>query len=225
MLNTAMEEIIPEETWQDVRFRASVINTLLETVELEYSEAIEDGQIVEMIEYQDAYAFNGRAWMNFRDIAHELPAHEARETRQLIIDLRKSIRDAEEPQSIGTLVSGIVHELRETAGIEETGEETTPLQYIERIEELMTQVLAAYKSGNHSEADRLAVEAYLSNFEHVERPLEEAGEGELMEEIGDLMRVQLREMIADRVPASDLADHIDTINEKLDQAEEALSSS
>lgn len=223
MLNSAMDQVIPEEARSDVRFRVSVINTLLETVEEEYSEAIEGGEITEMIEYQDADAFKSRAWVNFRDIGHELPAQEVREARQLMLELRKAIKDADGPESIGTIVRGIVHELGEAAGVEETGE-TTPLQYIERIKELMTEILVAYESESYSEADRLAVEAYLNNFEHVERPLEEAGEGELMEEIENLMRVQLRQMIADRAPPGDLEDHIETINEKLSLAEEALSS-
>jgi hypothetical protein len=113
--------------------------------------------------------------------------------------------------------------MQEATGLEEGEDgETTPLEYIENIEALLADLEHEYMEGEYSEADSLAVQAYLDNFEFVEAPLAEAGEEELMEEIEHLMREQLREMIAAQVPAEELSAHVDRILEKLELAEQAL---
>ena len=56
----------------DVSYRASVVATLTEAVANEYGDSLQDGRIVQLTEYQDAYAFLGRAHTIWTDIAPEI---------------------------------------------------------------------------------------------------------------------------------------------------------
>lgn len=60
MLGAAARTIAGERT-ADPRFDLAVAAELLEMVETEYAEAVVDGRLVEVTEYQDAYAFLTRA--------------------------------------------------------------------------------------------------------------------------------------------------------------------
>lgn len=98
----------------------------------------------------------------------------------------------------------------------------TPLQYIANIRQLLSELQTAYNAGNYTQAEGLAAQAYLDNFENVEDPLSQAGKKDLMEQIEQMMRVELREKINDKIPAGDLAAFISAINAKLGEAEQAL---
>jgi hypothetical protein len=223
LLNSATSEVVSAETWSDHVFRAAVINALIEMVGVEYAEAVAEGEIIEQIEFQDAEAFAARANVHFRSIEGQLPAHEAEEAEEFLGELRSGMMSMADPAAMQVFVDGIIHEMQEATGLEEGEDgETTPLEYIENIEALLADLEHEYMEGEYSEADSLAVQAYLDNFEFVEAPLAEAGEEELMEEIEHLMREQLREMIAAQVPAEELSAHVDRILEKLELAEQAL---
>jgi hypothetical protein len=223
MLNTATADVVTGDTWADFKFRAAVTNMLLSTVQEEYAEAIQGGKIAQMVEYQDAEAFAARANVLFRTIQAQLPAHEAEEAKEILANLKTSMKNAQEPAAINTLVQGAIHEIQEGAGIQAvTAHETTPAEFIAKIRTLLGELKEEYAAGNYTKADSLAVEAYLDNFEHVEGPLVDAGQKGLMEEIEQLMRVQLREKISDKVPADQINAHIATILDKLAQAEKAL---
>lgn len=104
----------------------------------------------------------------------------------------------------------------------ETAMTTTPVQYIANIKQLLTQLEGEYKNGNYTQAEKIAEDAYLNNFEHVEGPLDEAGQHELNEQAEHMLKDELRQKINDKVPAGQLSGFIATINEKLDEVEKAL---
>src|SRR6476469_6810219 len=92
------------------------------------------------------------------------------------------------------------------------------IDYTETARNLLNQVSTEYKKGNVSGAEELATRAYLDNFEYVEAPLEKKGGSEIMKQLEDMMRKDLREMIKDGVPYENLLSHISATDAKLDEA-------
>jgi len=94
----------------------------------------------------------------------------------------------------------------------------TSVIYTETARNLLNQVSTEYKKGNFSGAEELATRAYLDNFEYVEAPLEKKGAGDIMKQLEDMMRKDLRSMIKDEVPFEKLNSHINATNAKLAEA-------
>ena len=94
----------------------------------------------------------------------------------------------------------------------------TSVIYTETARNLLNQVSTEYKKGNFSGAEELATRAYLDNFEYVEAPLEKKGAGDIMKQLEDMMRKDLRSMIKDEVPFEKLDSHINATNAKLAEA-------
>ena len=94
----------------------------------------------------------------------------------------------------------------------------TSVIYTETARNLLNQVSTEYKKGNFSGAEELATRAYLDNFEYVEAPLERKGAGDIMKQLEDMMRTDLRSMIKDEVPFEKLNSHINATNAKLAEA-------
>lgn len=222
MLNAATADVVTPNTWADFKFRAAVANALLAAMQEEYAEGVQGGNVIQMVEYQDAEAFTARANVLFRTFQSQLPAHEAQEAREILADLNAGIKDVKEPAAINTLAQGAIHEIQEGAGIKAVAHEMTSAEFVAKIRTLLGELKGAYAAGNYTQADSLAVEAYLDNFEHVEGPLVDAGQKQLKDDMEQLMRVQLRDMIKEKVPADQLNAHIDNILDKLGQVEKAL---
>ena len=90
--------------------------------------------------------------------------------------------------------------------------------YTQTARNLLNQVSTEYKEGNFSGAEELATQAYLDNFEYVEPALEKKGAGNIMEQLEDMMRTDLRSMIKDAVPYEKLDSHINATDAKLAEA-------
>lgn len=219
MLDSAAAAAVSENKRSDLQFNAKVINSVLSTAKAEYSESVENGKVAAMVEYEDAQGFIGRAEARFDAIANRLPEHQREETTKFFIDLNNATTAVQEPSSIEQIIDRIITEVNEGAGVQgaET-EQTTSVQYIENAKNLLQQVSTEYSKGNYAQADKLAVSAYLDNFEHVEGELVAAGSKDLMDELEQMMRVEIRDMIKNRVPQEQLDSHIQTIDSKLDQA-------
>lgn len=97
--------------------------------------------------------------------------------------------------------------------------EIDPPQLYRTIRSLNDGVIEAAEGGDYALADARAVEAYLDNYEYLEPLIESVDEG-LMLSIEEAMRVDLRELIAERAPAQDLRAHIErSILPGLEEAE------
>lgn len=222
LLNAATSDVVTPSTWSDFKFRAAVANALLSAMQEEYAEGVQGGKIIQMVEYQDAQAFMARADVLFRTFQNQLSTHEAEEARMILADLNASVKDVKEPAAIDTLAQGAIHEIQEGAGIKTVAHEMTSVEFVEKIRTLLGELKQAYAAGNYTQADSLAVEAYLDNFEHVEGPLVDAGQMQLKDDMEQLMRVQLRDMIKEKVPADQINAHVDNILDKLNLVEKAL---
>jgi len=208
--------IVGEELSNDPSFKMSLIKTLLETSIVEYAEAVENGAIHEMAEFQDGSAFVWKSQQIFDEIKADLPEHEVEEIDEFYADLWDAYDKRADPTLVRTLVDGIIHEIEEIAG--EESDDGGLHAYFENIEHLLAETSEEYAGGNTDLALSLATKAYLDNYEFLEGPISEHDD-ELMVEIEVMMREELRNMIKNGAPLDDIDSQIDTILEKLEDAE------
>ncbi len=218
MLDQAETSVISESERNDSKFNGMVAITVLETATNEYEEAIEDGKIAEMIEYQDSTAFIARAETIFNSIKAELPEHGAEELAEFFVNLDSQTEAAASFEEVKTTINGIIHEFEEVLELESDGEKKLDgWGYIDRIKELLDKSVAEYKEGNAQEAKSLATEAYLDNYEFIEADIAQENK-ELMEKIEIDMRVELIQMIDAGKPAAEVESHVDAIKTDLETA-------
>jgi urease gamma subunit len=222
MLDQAYLAVVPEAKRGDSKFNANVIIAVVTRSGAEYSEGVKDGKVVADVEYQDAQAFRVRANLLFNQVAGTLTVHEKEIATDHFKELETSMNAKDDQSRIQSEITGIINEVREGAGIlastTDQMQQLDSAQYIENVRELLKQVSAEYHRGNYTGADQVAVTAYLDNFEHVEGPLVMANQTQLKNDAEQMMRIQLRDMIKQKVTPEQLDAHIAAINVKLDQA-------
>jgi predicted secreted protein with PEFG-CTERM motif len=190
-----------------------LIKVLLETSIAEYGEAVSDGIIGEMAEFQDGSAFVWKSQQIFAEIESDIGTHEAEEIKVFYEDLWNAYDARASPLQVETLAGGIIHEIDEVLGVEDEGNDL--LEYVETIEELLDQTKQEYAKGDTDLALSLATKAYLDNYEFLEAPLIELGQRELMEEVEVMLREELRGMIRNGEPVSEVNAQIDVIQAKM----------
>ena len=89
------------------------------------------------------------------------------------------------------------------------------MEYVNNIKQLLEQAKEEYSKGNIEEAHSLATKAYIDNYEFVEWELAQYDE-ELIEDVEWMMREELRGMIKDEAPVSEVNAKIDEILVKMD---------
>jgi hypothetical protein len=231
LLNQTLQQVIPAGIADNSTFRLGVVSDLLSIAGVEYGEAVENGTIKEIVEYQDGQAFVSRAQDLFSQTSPTLPSNlnpEAQEANTFFSDLSGAIQNKSSPEVVNRSTGAIIHEISEITGIseEELGgqaAENESGEIISEIRNLLNQTIQAYQQQNYAEAESLATIAYIDNLEFIEAPLEEKDENEtLMENTEIMLREQLRQLIQNRVPTEQLQQHIDKINDNLDRAKQLL---
>jgi len=195
-------------------FKIKLIIKLLETSEIEYEEAVSNGEIKEMAEFQDGSAFVWRSQQIYDTIKSEVPGHEAEEISEFYEDLWDAYDAKATPETIETLVDGIIHELNVVSGTESEEKELT--DYVTNVRTLLTEAKEEYAKGETDEALSLATKAYLDNFEYLESTVG-AQNPDLNEEIEEMMREELRDMIKNGASVEEVSAHIDEILLKMDE--------
>ena len=217
LLDQAKSSVVGQNEGNDPGFNAMVVAFLLETAEHEYEEGVQDGKIVQTIEYQDASAFIVRADSTFTAIKQQVPVHEAQKIEELFATLDSDVKANSEVENIEASVDGIKHELDELFDLEDGGNETDGQKIIDKINELLDESIIQYKAGNFQEAKSLAVEAYLDNFEYIESDINEDNP-DLMKKIEVNMRENLVQMIDSKQPESDVESYVNMIKADLETA-------
>ena len=233
LLNNSLQAVVPSsELNNNPAFNASVVGRLLHLAGHEYEEAVANGTITEVVEYQDAQAFIHRAESIFKSSASRMNqtlAHEVEEVNELFSNLNGAVNNRDDPETVETTRNGIIHELAEITGLSESqligeeggAEELDHIIIINNIKSLLTQLIAAYESQDYHGAESIATEAYLDNYEYIEIPLAQRDQ-QLMEQTEVMLREELRLMITDRVPIEQIEQHVTMINANLDRAAELL---
>ena len=179
---------------------------LLETSVAEYGEAVENGTIVNMPEFQDGSAFVWRA----EQILAGIPDAPAMASDFAAVNVAYEQRV--DPSEVAALTATITDKIDSVVG----SSQTDLLDYVANIRALLEQARSEYAGGNGDLALSLATKAYLDNYEFLEAPLIEAGERELMEEVEIMIREELRSMIREGAPADEVSSQIDTILIRMD---------
>ena len=233
LLNNSVQAVVPSsELNNNPAFNASVVGHLLHLAGHEYEEAVANGTIIEVVEYQDAQAFIHRAESIFKSSVSKMNqtlAHEVEEVNEFFSNLNGAVNNRDNPETVETTVNGIIHGLAEITGLSESqiigeeagAEEQDHIAIINNIKSLLTQLIAAYESQDYQGAESIATEAYLDNYEYIEIPLAQRDQ-QLMEQTEIMLREELRQMITDRVPIEQIEQHITMINANLDRAAELL---
>jgi S-adenosylmethionine/arginine decarboxylase-like enzyme len=233
LLNNSVQAVVPSsELNNNPAFNASVVGRLLHLAGHEYEEAVANGTIIEVVEYQDAQAFIHRAESIFKSSASRINqtlAHEVEEVNEFFSNLNGAVNNRDDHETVETTINGIIHELAEVTGLSESqliGEEAGAegqdhIAIINNIKSLLTQLIAAYESQDYQGAESIATEAYLDNYEYIEIPLAQRDQ-QLMEQTEIMLREELRQMITDRVPTEQIEQHVTMINANLDRAAELL---
>ncbi len=214
VIEIARATVVGKELSNDMNFKINLINGLLETSVAEYGEAVSEGQINEMAEFQDGSAFVWKSQQIYDTIKAEVPEHEAEEIDEFYEDLWAAYDVKADPSDVETITNGIIHELQVVAG--EEVEEIELLDYVKNIRNLLTEAKEEYAKGETDEALSLATKAYLDNFEFLEASVG-AQNPELNEEVEEMMREELRDMIKNSASVEEVNAHIDEILLKMDE--------
>jgi hypothetical protein len=228
LLNQTIETAIPLQLRDNATFNLMIVIDLLTTAEHEYEEAVSNNTIREIVEYQDAQAFISHAQTIFGQISDKIPqnmSETVQEINEMFSNLNGKIMNISSFESVQTTIQQIMHEVSEIAGISDISDDTTgqssSSQLISNIRNLLNQTITEYDNQNYSEAESLATEAYLENYEYIEDPLAEKNQT-LMETTELMLREELRQLVQDRVPSQEIQEHIEKINANLNQAESLL---
>jgi hypothetical protein len=226
---TAAEAAVAGGAVSSPAYRGSVVVSLITTVAAEYSEAVSDGQIGMLLEYQDAYAFTREAADIYALIAREVEASDPDEAAAIddaFTALATALPSAQPPPAIAP-----VEEVKEAAGIIANSLVTTvdalpvaavdPHHEREEIEELLDRALDNMRQGNRPAAAELVAEAYLEHYETIEAQVIDAAP-DINAELEPLLGAELRRQINEDEPVAVIEATVATAKGLLDQAIDAL---
>ena len=246
--NAVIKTVIPAKTLNTTNHNATVIQNLLNTSKEEYEEGVKDGKIVSMLEYQDGTAFMDRAYFLFNNTKSIAANGDRQMISKLFSNLTHSTLQQKNPEEINKIIDEINKKLAEgSTSSSSTNTNTTnqtmtnpsssssipitnanatntnnvnssSLSYISKIRSLLDQVVSTYTANDTAKAKELATTAYLDNFENIEKPI-----GKELSDAGEqLLRVQLRDQISNKVSLDEIKQTISEANTVLDKAENIL---
>ena len=213
--------VVGDELSNDAFFKLRLMKSLLDTSIAEYKVAIIDGEIGEMAEFQDGYAFVVRSQVIFGEVRTAVSAADAGDIDALYVEILAAYDDRSDPAIVDSLTSGVISRIDSITGDSATG----LLDYVANIRTLLADARAEYIKGTDEStalALSYATKSYLDNYEFIEGPLIDAGERDLMVEVELMMREDLRNLIKQGAPTSQVAGLIDSILDKLDTIEGIL---
>ena len=114
-MNQTLKQVVPVQTGNNSTFGLAVVADLLSIASEEYGEAIENGKIKEIVEYQDGQAFVSRAQdLMVQESSTGLLQEqtlEIEETNKLFSDLNNAIQNKSSPEVVDTSIIAIIHEI------------------------------------------------------------------------------------------------------------------
>ena len=249
VLDRTINEVVPSSNRNNSTFNLKVVANLLNTAKKEYGEAIDNGKLSLIVEYQDAKGFISRAESIFSKTSGKISKDFSAQSQQintLFSELDNAIENKLDLKKIETTIDGITHKMAEITGLtenellvsqDETSLPTTPaaasaieeskkksLQTVANVRILLNQTFAKYEEHKYSEAESLAIKAYLENYENIERNLAKIDQP-LEKTIEVMLREDLRHAIQRKIPVEKIQEIIGNINNNLVKAENLLSSS
>lgn len=114
LVNQTVKQVVPVETRNNSTFSLAVVADLLSIASAEYGEAVENGTIKEIVEYQDGQAFVSRAQDLMVQTSTGLlqeKTPEIQETNKLFSDLNIAIHNKSSPELVDTSIRAIIHQI------------------------------------------------------------------------------------------------------------------
>ena len=121
IIQEARDIVIGDELSNDSSFKAQLINGLLETSKVEYKEAIENGDIVEMAEFQDGSAFIWRSQQIFQEIRNDIES--SGDVDDTYGEIWFAYDQRADPTEVALLADAIIEEFEILSGVESTDSE------------------------------------------------------------------------------------------------------
>lgn len=208
------------DAWNTPDFTAEVIAGLLEGVAEEYAESVQNGELTNTEEYQDAYGFLQVARTLYETIAADAQARNAEEAEEIahaLDELAEWLPAVQPPAAVveGVMVANAskeaIAELSELYGFQVV--EASDTELLVFIHDQIEAAIAAYEAGDSDRAYELAASAYLDGFEHLEGKLLQK-DPELVETV-EVQFKDLRDKIQAGAPVSELEALEDAIEENL----------
>jgi plastocyanin len=243
VLDRTINEVVPSSNRNNSTFNLSVVADLLNTAKGEYGEAIENGKLSLIVEYQDAKGFISRLESVFNQTSSRIETQmvpKVQKINTMFSDLNKAVDNKSDTTTIDALINNTIREIAQTIGLTENqllvsqGEAAaTPateeskkksLQTVANVRILLNQTLEVYKAQNYVEAENLATKAYLENYENIEQDIAKFDQP-LEKTIEVMLREDLRHAIQQKQPVEKIAQIIGNINNNLVKAENLLSTS
>lgn len=231
-LRQALDSVLQRAGSDASTLRAAALASLAEAVATELAEAVEDGQIANIEEFQDAWGFFQVLRSELPDVVAAAPAtgtEAAQEVREDLTSLEQSglaqFQDQAgtpfaDSEAVRERLQHLAAELRLAYGVS-APQATETSEQIAQINAMLDEALELYQRGQADAAYEQAANAYLEGFEQLEPPLLDAGQRQLVERL-ELDFKAVRDAIREGRPAEEVGQLIDKVKTGLREVEEVL---
>lgn len=116
LLNDTFGKVIPSQEANSTAFNLMLVADLLSVAENEYREAVENGTVTEIVEYQDGQAFISRAQSVFNQTAPMIPQEESAEVEEInsfFSVLKNAVQSKADVEVVSNSIRAIIHEISE----------------------------------------------------------------------------------------------------------------
>ncbi len=120
IIQEAREIVVGHELSNEPEFNMQLINGLLETSKVEYKEAIEDGLIVEIAEFQDGSAFVWQSQQIFKSIETDIDPIDSERINEYFELVWSDFESRVNPEDVTNSIDAVIYEFEELSGIQST---------------------------------------------------------------------------------------------------------
>ena len=117
IIQEAREIVVGPKLSDDSEFKMQLIIGLLETSKVEYKEAIDDGVIVEMAEFQDGSAFVWQSQQIFKSLENNLDPTDSERINEYYVQVWSNFDNRSTPKDVTDSLDVVIHEFGELSGI------------------------------------------------------------------------------------------------------------
>lgn len=148
------------------------------------------------IDYENAIGMVDISHKLYKNISNSYGDSKKLEIESFFRDLKDSLSQKSDPQSVLKLITAIQTKLNENESNFQSNDSLTI--YFGNIKNLLSKISSAIRNNSdYSSADKYATAAYLDNFEYLEPPLEKV-DPNLKNSLELMMREELRELIKNK---------------------------
>lgn len=228
-LDQSSSKLIPATSQKDATFNFRVIAGMLDAAQTEYTEAIANGKVVKVPEYQNGMGFTLVALARYQGIQAVVKEKYA-DLDTTLTSYWKTLRDAYQdvnppdkpvdPVSLSKAAAGIKAAASKALNVAlETP--LTPLEYLSNARSGLNDAIDLYANGNADAAYETAASAYLDQYEHTETLLATKDKN-LMSAIEAQMK-DIRDAIKANKPLDEVKALLKPVLDNLDKASALLS--